>query len=105
MNDNTQAAEFDPEETGRIHAQELINTLARECHTVEAFTESRAQVRRALLEALDAVEPAQIVEHARQNAMPDAIRGRQADESEQRRKDRGSIQDPLYPPTHPNHWD
>lgn len=105
MNDNALAAEFDPIETGRTHAQELINTMARECHTVEAFIESRTQVRRALLEALDAVDPAQVVEAARQNAMPEEIRRRVTGESEQRRKDRGSLQDPLYPPMLPKQWD
>lgn len=105
MNDNAQAVTFDCEETGRIHAQELIKTLARECHTIEAFIESRVKVRRALLEALDAFDPAQVVEDAQQNVMPGATRVRLADESEQRRKDRGSLQDPLFPPTHLNHWD
>lgn len=105
MSDSAQAAEFDPVETGRIHARELINTLAKECHTAEAFIESRTQVRRALLEALDTVDPAQIVEDARQNALSEEIQRRVTGESEQCRKDRGSLQDPLYPPTHPKQWD
>ena len=97
--------EFNPEEAGRIHAQELISALATTYHTTEAFSDALAQVRRTLLEALDAVDPAQIVEIARQNVKPDAIRVRLADESEQRRKDRGSLQDPLYPPSRAKHWD
>lgn len=105
MNDNSQAIEFDPEEAGRLHAQELISALATKYRTTEAFSEALALVRRVLLETLDAVDPEQMVEATRRNVLPDAVRGRLADESEQRRKDRGSLQDPLYPPAQPKHWD
>ena len=106
MNDeNVQATEFDPKETGRIYAQELINALTIQYHTSEAFIEAQLQARHALLAVLDAVDPAQIIESARQNALPDEIQRRKISESEQRRKVRGSFQDPLYPPIRLKRWD
>jgi hypothetical protein len=105
MNIYEQAGQFDPEEAGRSQAQELIRILATKYHTAEAFIEAVAKVRRALLEVFDTVDPAQIVESAWQNGTPAAIQVRQAGESEQRRKDRGSLQDPLYPPMLPKRWD
>lgn len=105
MNDHEQDSQFNPEEIGRIQAQELLYMLAAQYHTVEAFTEAVAHVRRALLEVLDTVDPAQIIETARLNGKPDTIQVRLADESEQRRKDRGSLQDPMYPPALPKRWD
>ena len=105
MKDNAQVTEFDPEEVGRTHAQKLISLLAQEYHAPEAFIEARTQLRRALLEALDAADPAQAIEAAQRHAMPEEISRRLADESEQRRKDRGSLQDPLYPPKRSNRWD
>ena len=105
MKDNAQVSEFDPEAVGRNHAQEVISLLAQECHTPEAFIEAYTKLRRALLEALDAADPAQVIEAAQRDAMPEEISRRLADESEQRRKDRGSLQDPLYPPERSNRWD
>ena len=105
MNDKSPVAKFDAVEAGRIHARELINTLAIEYHTAEAFANARAQARQALLEFLDAVDPLHIVETTRQNATPDETQRRYTDDSLQRRKDRGSVQDPLFPPDRPKHWD
>ena len=105
MNNDSQASDKDPEALAQFHVAELIHTLVTQYQTTEAFTEALAQARRALLEALDTVEPAQVVEEARNNAMPDAIQVRLAKESEQRQRERGSLQDPLFPPTVPKHWD
>lgn len=106
MNDRPQTTLFDPEEIGRFHAQELITLLASDSNSAETFIAARAKLRQALLKALDAADPAQALEDARQAALPDALRGHQADASEQRRKDRGSVQDPMYPPTRSSkHWD
>ncbi len=105
MNDNSPIPAFDAEEAGRIHARELINTLTIEYSTAEAFIEARAQARQALLELLDAVDPVDVVETARKNAATQEKQQRYTDESLQRRKDRGSVQDPLFPSDRPKHWD
>ncbi len=105
MNDNSPAKKFDAEEVGRIHARELINTLVIECPTAETFTEARTQARQALLKLLDAVDPAEVIETARTNATTEGRRRGYTDESIQRQKDRGSKQDPLFPPDRPKHWD
>lgn len=105
MNNKSPTAEFDAEEAGRNLAQELVNTLAREYLTAEGFADARAQARQALLEFLDAVDPLQIVETTRQNATPEETQRHYTDESLQRRKDRGSVQDPLFPPSQPKRWD
>ncbi len=105
MNDKLPVMAFDAEEAGRVHAQELINTLAIEFHTAGAFASARAQARRALLEVLDAADPLQTIETTRLNAASEEAQRCYTDESLQRRKDRGSLQDPLFPPGQSNHWD
>lgn len=105
MNDNSPTKKFDAEEAGRIHARKLINTLAIECPTAEAFTEAHAQARQALLELLDAADPAEVIEAARKNATKEERQRAYTDESIKRQKDRGSKQDPLFPPDRPKHWD
>lgn len=105
MTDHSQITEFDPKETGRRHAQALINLLAMEYPSTESFTVALGQVRRAFLEALDAVDPAQAVDVTRNNALPEVIQHRLTVESEQRSKERGSLQDPMYPPALPKQWD
>ncbi len=100
MNDKLPVAAFDAAEAGRLHAQELINTLASEYHTVEAFADARTQARQTLLEFLDAVDPLQVIETTQHNTTPEEAQSRYTDDSLQRRKDRGSGQDPLFSPNH-----
>jgi len=70
MNNPLPAADFDAEQADRAHAQELIIALAMAYHSAETFSAGRDRVRRALLELLDAVDPAQVVEAAWQNDRP-----------------------------------
>src|SRR6266568_6213661 len=96
--DHAQATEFDAEEAGCHYAHELINALIQNCHTTAAFIQARAEAWRSLLAVLDGVDPTEIIEAARQDALPDEIQRRTTSESDERRKERGSEQDPLYPP-------
>jgi hypothetical protein len=102
---NRQTAQFDPEETGRIHAEELIQALAMVYDTPEKFAQACAQLRQALLDTLDAADPVQAIEESRRGAMPEALRSHFDEESEQRRKERGTLNDPLFPQSGGKRWD
>jgi hypothetical protein len=64
-----------------------------------------AQARQALLVFLDAVDPLQVIETTRHNTAPEEAQRPYSDDSLQGRKDRGSVDAPLFGQDRPEHRD